>query len=85
MASITRSIAIMPCGPPKPRNAVFDTVLVLMRRVTNPEFGQEIGVVGMEHGAVDHAEAQIGRTSAAGVKLEVDARGCGRRLRSRRA
>ena len=32
IASITRSIAIIPCGPPNPRNAVFDTVLVLMRR-----------------------------------------------------
>ena len=37
----------------------------------NPEFGKEVGVVGMEHGPVDHAEAQIGRTSAAGVKLDV--------------
>ena len=32
MASIMRSAAIMPCGPPKPRKAVFDTVLVLRRR-----------------------------------------------------
>ena len=28
MLSITYSIAIAPCGPPKPRNAVFDWVLV---------------------------------------------------------
>ena len=31
MSSITASITIMPCGPPKPRNAVFETVLVLQR------------------------------------------------------
>ena len=31
IASITRSIAIMPWGPPKPRNAVFETVLVRQR------------------------------------------------------
>ena len=31
MASITRSIAIIPCGPPKPRKAVFETVWVLSR------------------------------------------------------
>ncbi len=30
-ASITRSIAIMPCGPPKPRNAVLETVWVRKR------------------------------------------------------
>ena len=36
------------------------------------EFGKEIGVVGMEHGAIDHAEAEIGGASAARVKIEVD-------------
>ena len=32
IASIMRSANIMPCGPPKPRKAVFDTVLVFSRR-----------------------------------------------------
>ena len=32
IASIMRSGSIMPCGPPKPRKAVFDTVLVRRRR-----------------------------------------------------
>ena len=32
IASITRSIASMPCGPPKPRKAVLETVLVFSRR-----------------------------------------------------
>ena len=31
-ASIIRSADNMPCGPPKPRNAVFDTVSVRTRR-----------------------------------------------------
>ena len=32
MSSIVRSASIMPCGPPKPLNAVFETVSVLTRR-----------------------------------------------------
>jgi hypothetical protein len=28
ISSITRSAPTMPCGPPKPRKAVLDTVLV---------------------------------------------------------
>ena len=33
---------------------------------------QEIGVVGMEHGAIHDADAEIGRTSAARVEIEID-------------
>ena len=40
MASMTRSTTIMPCGPPKPRKAVFETVLVFMRRVTNADVAE---------------------------------------------
>ena len=32
MSSIIRSASIMPCGPPNPLNAVFETVSVLTRR-----------------------------------------------------
>ena len=32
IASIIRSANIMPCGPPKPRKAVLETVLVFSRR-----------------------------------------------------
>ena len=31
MASIARSMASMPCGPPKPRKAVLETVWVRKR------------------------------------------------------
>ena len=33
ISSIMRSAKSMPCGPPNPRNAVFDTVSVRTRRV----------------------------------------------------
>jgi len=36
-------------------------------------FRQKISVVGMEHGAVDHADADIRRAAAAGVEIEADA------------
>ena len=52
MPSITRSIASMPCGPPKPRKAVFETVLVFSRReairtVSNTAFRGFGGPQGM--------------------------------------
>ena len=36
------------------------------------ELGQEIGVVGVEHGAIDDADAEIGGASAARVEIEID-------------
>ena len=39
----------------------------------DPRGGQEIGVVGMEHGAVGHRDRQIKRPAAAGVLGEIDA------------
>ena len=67
--------AIMPCGPPKPRNAVFDTVLVFIRLVMMRRGRQVIGVVGVEHGAVVDRARQIGRIAAARGQ-HARARGC---------
>ncbi len=46
MSSIQRSPAIMPCGPPKPRNAVFDTVLVNSGSEIHPHRRIPVGIVG---------------------------------------
>ena len=40
MWSIARSIPTMPCGPPKPRKAVLDWVLVLQRYEVILAFGR---------------------------------------------
>ena len=60
----------MPCGPPKPRKAVFDTVLVFSRFERDADGGHPIGVVGMEHRAVHDAGGEIRRIAAAGEKLD---------------
>ena len=58
IASIIRSAKTMPCGPPKPRKAVLETVLVRSRRVAMRSGGIEIGIVRMEHGAVADAHCE---------------------------
>ena len=40
-ASITRSMASMPCGPPNPRKAVLDTVFVFNRRLEIANSGRK--------------------------------------------
>ena len=74
MSSITASIAIMPCGPPKPRNAVFETVLVLQRCETISHVLEEIGVVDVAERAVVHRPGQIGRVAAARGEHQVESR-----------
>ena len=65
MASIARSIAIIPCGPPKPRKAVFETVWVLSRRLDDLDRGEVIAIVGVEHRPVVDREAEVDGGAAA--------------------
>ena len=58
----------MPCGPPKPRKAVLETVLVLRRRVSDRDVGQPIAVAGVKHRAVADAGRQVRRAAAARVE-----------------
>jgi hypothetical protein len=61
-----------PCGPPKPRNAVLETVLVFIGLETQPHIRVEIGVVGVKQRAVGDRAGQIGRKAAARGKTPVD-------------
>ena len=61
---------IMPCGPPKPRKAVLDTVWVLQRCERMRTAFEEVAVVGMEHGAVGDGAGQVGRIAAARRMIE---------------
>ena len=66
MASMTRSMATMPWGPPKPRNAVLETVCASCSGATAMvRVVQEIAVVGMEHGAVADGGGEVRRHAAA--------------------
>ena len=63
----------MPCGPPKPRKAVLETVCVFIRREWISASLQRVGVVGVEHRAVGDGAGQIGRIAAARRLVEADA------------
>ena len=63
----------MPCGPPKPRKAVLETVLVLSGSERSCDRGQPVAVVGVEQArSVDRA-GEIGRPAAAGGEDHVEA------------
>ncbi len=73
MASITSSIPSMPCGPPKPRKAVLETVCVLQRCERICGVVEVIGIVGMKHGAVGDGATEIGGKSGARRMHEIHA------------
>ena len=58
------SIANAPCGPPKPRNAVFDCVLVLPQKPSIVDVGQPVRVVEVAQRARHHRTGQVGREAA---------------------
>ena len=73
MASSTISMPIMPCGPPKPRKAVLETVLVRQRCEVMVDVLEEIAVVRMEHGPIGDGAGEVGGAAAVGGLHELDA------------
>ena len=53
------SMTIMPCGPPKPRNAVFDGRLVLAIRPVHLDVGDPVGVVDVAQRPGQHRLGQV--------------------------
>ena len=57
------------CGPPKPRNAVFDGRLVRQTVPVNSTFGNEVGVLGVQQRPLHDGQRQVGREAAVGEEV----------------
>ena len=73
IASITVSMPNMPCGPPKPRNAVVDCVCVLQRWLDDLQVRKVVAVVDMQHRAVVDRAGVVGAVAAARGQHHVQA------------
>ena len=64
------SITSIPCGPPKPRKAVFEARLVFATVPAEFDVRNVVGVVEMKHRAVGHGAGEIERPAAVGKELD---------------
>ena len=81
--SMISSMTSMPCGPPKPRNAVCETTLVFATRPEKSHVRHVVRVVEMEERAVADRTRRDRATSRRRRRADAAAPGSGPRRRSR--
>ncbi len=62
----------MPCGPPKPRNAVLDVLFVLRDPAVHPDVGDPVRVVDVAQRAGQHRLGQVEAPAAVGGQGRVE-------------